>query len=79
MSDRRERTPKSQRPGRTARPAPSAVDRFLAAAAAAPKPAPVIERPAAASRRMIARRPQTMTEILRHYGHVPPVKERESR
>ena len=60
--------PKPRRPAR--KPAASAVDRFLAEAAAAPKPAPVIERPADVVTPLIARAPFTMTEILRAYGHI---------
>jgi hypothetical protein len=58
-------------PRRTApRSNPSEVERFLAAAAVAPKPAPVIDRPAIEVPTLIARRAQSMTEILRAYGHI---------
>jgi hypothetical protein len=60
--------PKPRRPAN--KPAASAVDRFLAEAAAAAKPAPVIERPADVVTPLIARAPFTMTEILRAYGHI---------
>jgi hypothetical protein len=58
--------PKPRRPARKS--TAGEVASFLAAAAAAPKPkpAPTIERPAV----LIERRPFTMAEILRSYGHV---------
>jgi|GEM_PF-1553563 hypothetical protein len=52
------------------RSAATEVERFLAAAAATPKPTAVLERPAAEPMPMIAPRAQTMAEILRAYGHV---------
>jgi len=64
--------PKPRRPARKS--TVSAVADFLAAAAAAPKPvpkpAPVIDRPADLGTPMVARRAQSMTEILRAYGHI---------
>jgi hypothetical protein len=55
------------RPRRPARKSTTAeVASFLTAATAAPKPMPVIERPTV----LIERRPFTMAEILRSYGHV---------
>jgi hypothetical protein len=54
----------------TRKSTPSEVERFLAAAAAAPKSAPVIDRPIEAPT-LITRRAESMTEILRAYGHVP--------
>jgi hypothetical protein len=50
----------------------SEVASFLAAATAAPKPAPFIEPPALeAPPPLLTRAPFTMAEILRAYGHVP--------
>jgi hypothetical protein len=65
-------TPKPRKASVRARPKSTTteVERFLAAAAAAPKPAAVLERPAAEPMPMIAPRAQTMAEILRAYGHV---------
>ena len=62
------------RPRRAAaarRSSASEVECFLAAAAAAPKPAPVIDRPTVEVPPVLIRRAQSMTEILRAYGHVP--------
>jgi hypothetical protein len=59
-----------KKPRRARKPATSAVADFLAKAAAAPKPAPVIDRPTVEVAPLISCRAQTMTEILRSYGHI---------
>src|SRR5579883_2741512 len=68
----RDAEPRPRKASVRARPRSAAteVERFLAAAAATPKPTAVLERPAAEPMPMIAPRAQTMAEILRAYGHV---------
>jgi hypothetical protein len=61
--------PRPRRPARVSTAAE--VTSFLAKAAAAPKPMPIIERAPLEVPPLIAPRAATMAEILRSYGHVP--------